>query len=158
MSKKALSGQPFDRDPSGSRGAADADPALAAHRAEVSRPSPTVWNRRRPSGERRALVERIGMAPDDDIEFEPVRLDLFPPPCRSVRLMCVPDTNVVGFRLDEHGDWIARLDCGHERHVRHDPPWSNRPWVVTADGRAAAIGRPLRCSRCAPHSVSPSSV
>jgi len=59
---------------------------------------------------------------------------------------------VVGLREDERGDWIARLDCGHERHVRHDPPWTNHPWVTSAAGRAAALGRRLRCGRCARHS------
>jgi len=32
--------------------------------------------------------------------------------------------------------------------VRHDPPWINRPWVTTADGRNAALGRLLECKKC----------
>lgn len=55
----------------------------------------------------------------------------------------------MAFRLDALGDWIADLDCGHGQHVRHDPPWTVRPWVVTAAGRAAHIGGELTCEECA---------
>ena len=34
-------------------------------------------------------------------------------------------------------DWVAELECGHTQHVRHDPPWTNRPWVsLSRDGTA----------------------
>lgn len=55
---------------------------------------------------------------------------------------------VSGFHQDEHGDWVAQLACGHNQHVRHNPPWTNRPWVVTAQGRQAMIGHPLACKKC----------
>lgn len=55
---------------------------------------------------------------------------------------------IVGFHQDEHGDWVADLECGHTQHVRHRPPWTNRPWVVTAEGRALHLGRLLRCKKC----------
>jgi len=55
---------------------------------------------------------------------------------------------ITGFRQDGHGDW-ADLECGHAQHVRHRPPWTNRPWVVTAEGRARYLGRTLRCKQCA---------
>ncbi|WP_421800861.1 DUF3565 domain-containing protein [Granulicella sibirica] len=55
---------------------------------------------------------------------------------------------VVDFRQDEAGDWIMRLACGHERHVRHDPPWTVREWVLTPEGRAAWIGRSMPCPAC----------
>jgi hypothetical protein len=42
------------------------------------------------------------------------------------------------------------LKCGHTQHVRHDPPWQNRPWVLTPEGRARFIGTELRCVDCAP--------
>ncbi len=58
------------------------------------------------------------------------------------------DRAIAGFHLDEHGDWVARLACGHHQHVRHDPPWQNRPWTQTAAGRAAALGRLLPCRKC----------
>jgi Protein of unknown function (DUF3565) len=55
---------------------------------------------------------------------------------------------IVGFLKDESDDWVARLACGHNQHVRHDPPWQNRPWVVTHEGRDAKIGEMLNCVKC----------
>ena len=55
---------------------------------------------------------------------------------------------IFGFRLDEAGDWIAKLDCGHGQHVRHRPPFVNRPWVVSEAGRKAMLGTALDCARC----------
>lgn len=54
----------------------------------------------------------------------------------------------MGFGKDEEGDWFARLSCGHTRHVRHNPPWFNRPWVETAAGRAQYLGSELNCKKC----------
>ena len=56
---------------------------------------------------------------------------------------------VVGFRRDEEGHWVAELECGHSQHVRHDPPWQNRPWVLSAEGRARFLGTALECVECA---------
>lgn len=56
---------------------------------------------------------------------------------------------IVGFELDEVGDWRAILACGHRQHVRHNPPLVNRPWVETAAGRARFLGYPLTCKLCA---------
>lgn len=58
------------------------------------------------------------------------------------------DRRIAGYHLDEEGHWVAELDCGHFQHVRHDPPWINRPWVATAEGRASMIGRALACKKC----------
>ena len=55
---------------------------------------------------------------------------------------------IVGFHLDDERHWVAELDCGHNQHVRHEPPWTRREWVTTVEGRAAAIGRPLDCVKC----------
>jgi hypothetical protein len=55
---------------------------------------------------------------------------------------------IVGYHQDDEGHWVAELACGHGQHVRHDPPWQLRPWVVTAAGRAAFLGTTLRCVRC----------
>jgi hypothetical protein len=55
---------------------------------------------------------------------------------------------MVGFHLDEVGDWVAELECGHNQHVRHNPPWTQRPWVVTPEGRAAKLGMALACRKC----------
>ena len=53
-----------------------------------------------------------------------------------------------GFETDEHGDWVARLGCGHAQHVRHRPPFQNRPWVTTEAGRSEKLGVMLDCVRC----------
>jgi len=55
---------------------------------------------------------------------------------------------IVGFHQDEEGHWVAELECGHGRHVRHSPPWQERPWVLTPEGRAGRIGESLRCVKC----------
>jgi hypothetical protein len=55
---------------------------------------------------------------------------------------------IVGFHVDVERHWVAELECGHTQHVRHDPPWQVRPWVVTVEGRAARIGTTLECRLC----------
>jgi uncharacterized protein DUF3565 len=55
---------------------------------------------------------------------------------------------ILGFHRDEGGDWVAELECGHAQHVRHDPPWQERPWVVTPTGRRSRIGMELNCKKC----------
>jgi hypothetical protein len=59
------------------------------------------------------------------------------------------ERRIVGFHPDAEGHWVAELECGHHQHVRHQPPWQNRPWVVTAEGRSQALGRMLGCAKCA---------
>jgi hypothetical protein len=59
------------------------------------------------------------------------------------------EQRIVGFRQDVEQHWIAELECGHAQHVRHMPPWQVRPWVVTAEGRAAHLGTYLPCRACA---------
>ncbi len=55
---------------------------------------------------------------------------------------------ITGFATDADGDWVARLACGHPQHVRHRPPFTLRPWVVTEEGRRSRLGVPLDCVRC----------
>jgi hypothetical protein len=55
---------------------------------------------------------------------------------------------ITGFHLDTHNDWVAELACGHFQHVRHNPPWIQRPWVVTEEGRASMLGVLLDCKKC----------
>ncbi|HEX5637908.1 MAG TPA: DUF3565 domain-containing protein [Gammaproteobacteria bacterium] len=55
---------------------------------------------------------------------------------------------IIGFHQDEEGHWVAELACGHNQHVRHIPPWINRPWVVSAAGRAGMLGVELACKLC----------
>jgi hypothetical protein len=55
---------------------------------------------------------------------------------------------IVGFHLDEEQHWVAELECGHNQHVRHNPPWTIRPWVITEEGRDRALGHELNCKKC----------
>lgn len=55
---------------------------------------------------------------------------------------------IVGYHQDEALHWVAALRCGHGQHVRHNPPFWERPWVLTAEGRAAKLGVELPCVLC----------
>jgi hypothetical protein len=55
---------------------------------------------------------------------------------------------IVAFRQDDAGDWVAVLACGHGQHVRHKPPFIERPWVLEPAGRERFIGFPLNCRIC----------
>lgn len=55
---------------------------------------------------------------------------------------------IIGFHRDEHDDWVAELSCGHGQHVRHNPPWMLRPWVVEEQGRQQHLGATLLCRKC----------
>jgi tellurite methyltransferase len=55
---------------------------------------------------------------------------------------------IVGFHQDEDGDWVAELSCLHNQHVRHQPPFQDRPWVLDEHQRAARIGADLDCPLC----------
>ncbi len=55
---------------------------------------------------------------------------------------------IAGFHRDDEGHWVAELACGHNQHVRHKPPFIERPWVTTEAGRAAHIGTLLDCKLC----------
>ena len=57
-------------------------------------------------------------------------------------------TKITGFHQDEDKDWVADLSCGHSRHFRHDPPWQQREWVTSPQGRKTYIGFELDCKTC----------
>lgn len=59
-----------------------------------------------------------------------------------------PKQAMVAFHLDENGDWVAELQCGHFQHVRHNPPMCERPWVLTKRGRDSFLGYKLSCKKC----------
>ncbi|HYO53938.1 DUF3565 domain-containing protein [Archangium sp.] len=44
---------------------------------------------------------------------------------------------ITGFHLDSENHQVAELACGHWQHLRHDPPWRERP-----------LGIELECERC----------
>ncbi|MNF90086.1 hypothetical protein D3C84_726390 [compost metagenome] len=66
---------------------------------------------------------------------------------------CDPNTDgrprLVGYRQDEDGHWVAVLSCGHTQHLRHQPPWQSRAWVLDPALRAAQLGRFFPCGWCA---------
>jgi hypothetical protein len=55
---------------------------------------------------------------------------------------------IIGYHKDEENDWVAELACGHNQHIRHNPPWMNRPWVTTKEGRKSRLGHTLNCKKC----------
>jgi tellurite methyltransferase len=55
---------------------------------------------------------------------------------------------ICSYFRDERNDWVAVLDCAHGQHIRHNPPFANRPWVDTAEGRTGKLGFELDCVRC----------
>ncbi len=55
---------------------------------------------------------------------------------------------ITGFHQDAQADWVAELDCHHHQHMRHNPPFTERPWVVSPEGRDGMIGQALDCNAC----------
>jgi hypothetical protein len=55
---------------------------------------------------------------------------------------------IVDFDQDEERHWRALLECGHRRHVRHDPPLVAREWVLSSEGRDRMLGREIDCKLC----------
>lgn len=55
---------------------------------------------------------------------------------------------IVGYDLDEEDHWIALLDCAHGQHVRHRPPFTERAWTQTSQGRDDMLGTQLDCLKC----------
>lgn len=55
---------------------------------------------------------------------------------------------IISFDRDDEGHWRALLDCGHYRHVRHDPPTVERKWVLEETTRNERIGAELECKIC----------
>ncbi|MEH6457861.1 MAG: DUF3565 domain-containing protein [Cocleimonas sp.] len=58
------------------------------------------------------------------------------------------ERKITGYHLDEHKDWVAELDCHHGQHVRHNPPFINRSWVISEQGRNSKLGEYLHCKKC----------
>lgn len=55
---------------------------------------------------------------------------------------------IIDFYTDPENYWVAKLACGHSQHVRHSPPWQNRPWVISKQGREEKLGMMLACKLC----------
>ena len=58
------------------------------------------------------------------------------------------DKRIVGYHVDAENDWVAELECGHFQHVRHNPPWINRAWVISPEGRESMLGQNISCKKC----------
>jgi hypothetical protein len=72
----------------------------------------------------------------------------------------VARAQLIDFAQDADGHWLAILSCGHTQHLRHQPPWQNRAWVLDAQQRTARLGQPFACGWCtaavAPDAANPS--
>lgn len=55
---------------------------------------------------------------------------------------------ITAYHQDEIPEWVAELECGHNQHVRHRPPFQLRTWVTEETGRTAKLGMPLECPLC----------
>ena len=55
---------------------------------------------------------------------------------------------ITGFHQDADEHWVADLACGHSQHVRHDPPWQLRAWVLDPATRREHLGTALNCVLC----------
>lgn len=55
---------------------------------------------------------------------------------------------ITGYHRDDESHWVAQLACGHNQHVRHDPPLVRRDWTQSAEGRRSMIGHELQCKKC----------
>lgn len=73
-------------------------------------------------------------------------------PQRLIHSTTMPDPSmnrpIIAFHEDLESEWVAELTCGHRQHARHDPPFSERPWVLTSEGRESRIGIDLDCVQC----------
>jgi tellurite methyltransferase len=56
--------------------------------------------------------------------------------------------HITGFHQDDAGDWVAELSCLHPQHIRHRPPFQDRPWVLTEGGRREHAGTDIECPLC----------
>lgn len=66
----------------------------------------------------------------------------------GIPLLVTMKRRIESFFRDEEDDWVARLECGHTQHMRHRPPFTNRPWVMSEDGRASRVGVAVECPEC----------
>jgi tellurite resistance-related uncharacterized protein len=58
------------------------------------------------------------------------------------------ERRITGFYCDDDGDWVAEVACGHGQHVRHNPPFQLRAWVLEEQGRKTRLGKTLDCPLC----------
>nr|WP_262383498.1 DUF3565 domain-containing protein [Pseudomonas rhodesiae] len=56
---------------------------------------------------------------------------------------------IVALHQDDSAHWVAELSCGHTQHLRHQPPWQSRAWVLDPQQRSEKIGQRFACGWCA---------
>lgn len=77
------------------------------------------------------------------------------PPLGVTVLFRPVERTITGFHKDENDDWVADLSCGHGLHMRHNPPWLVREWVLTEAGRQSFIGHVVHCKKCSDPDAAP---
>ncbi|MFC3282752.1 DUF3565 domain-containing protein [Litchfieldella rifensis] len=55
---------------------------------------------------------------------------------------------IISYHQDDENHWVAELACGHFQHVRHQPPFIERSWVMSEEGRTTMLGLLLECKKC----------
>jgi tellurite resistance-related uncharacterized protein len=58
------------------------------------------------------------------------------------------ERTITGYHQDDVGDWVGELSCGHQQHLRHQPPFQVRSWVLEPLGRARHLGTAIDCPLC----------
>ncbi|GLR38953.1 hypothetical protein GCM10011247_43520 [Pseudomonas plecoglossicida] len=80
---------------------------------------------------------------------EPTSVTNASPDCERSKGEERPISRIIGFHQDDEGHWVVTLSCGHTQHLRHQPPWQARPWVLDPAQRAQRIGQAFACGWCA---------
>jgi hypothetical protein len=55
---------------------------------------------------------------------------------------------IINYHKDEENHWVAELECHHNHHIRHKPPFIVREWTTTKTGRDSMLGEKLNCKKC----------
>lgn len=55
---------------------------------------------------------------------------------------------ILGFFQEAPNEWVVSLDCGHRRHLRHEPPRETRPELCEPEARQKLLGELIDCGRC----------
>ena len=88
------------------------------------------------------VISEIGLKPFNPVEAKGILI------CVTKKMRIGMKTKITGFHQDEYEHWVADLSCGHSRHFRHDPPWQQKEWVTSPQGRKTYIGFELECKTC----------
>jgi|GEM_PF-2419912 hypothetical protein len=94
-------------------------------------------------------AQTLGKPHDTVLQRRAVALEIasFPGSRFSTTIVLVKQ-RIIDYHQDEEGHWVADLACGHTQHLRHNPPWTSRPWVTTKEGRDRHLGTELNCKDC----------